>query len=178
MKIHGITVANVTHKEPGNNLPKWVRQQATTRGYGDAQGPLSLYIQEGDIAEAFTCAAQGNGAACVMAQAGKRIGAKSVYFYRTTAWVDFGAGPIVRFRTSGQIYKNVVEPFDRGDRDAITPGIYHLAPPTPSTTLSYERKRYARRSHGHGPNHGAGGTRVIAHHTERVVMAAQSGADQ
>lgn len=170
MKINGLDVTDITYKEPGNNLPKWVREAAETRGYGDSQQPLSLYIQDDDIAEAFACAAQGNGSACVMAQAGKRIGAKSVYFYRTTAWVDFGAGPIVRFKCSNQIYQNVIEPFDRGDRDAIAPGIYHLTPPVPSQSLSRSRERAANRDHPAGKSDGS---RSVVAHTERVVMAAQ-----
>lgn len=169
--IQGVKVTDVTYREPGNNLPKWVRQAAETRGYGDSVHPLSLYIQDDDIAEAFSCAAQGNGSACVMAQAGKRIGARSVYFYRTTAWVDFGVGPIVRFATSRAIYTNVIEPFDRGDRGAIAPGIYHLTPPKPSRTLRAERSKSQRRSRS-----GAVKTveRSVVSHTERVVMGARA----
>lgn len=36
MKINGLTVDNITYKEPGNNLPRFVREAAETRGYGDA----------------------------------------------------------------------------------------------------------------------------------------------
>ena len=92
-KVHGIRVDEVIYKEPGNGLPQWVKDVAVKRGYGDALDPISLYVTEEDIDEAFRCAAMGNGAKCVMAQAGQRLGAKSVYFYRTTAWFDFGTGP-------------------------------------------------------------------------------------
>ena len=78
-KINGLEVDNITYKEPGNNLPKFVREAAADRGYGDATQPLSLFVNADDVAEAFSCAAQGNGSACVMAQAGKRIGARAVY---------------------------------------------------------------------------------------------------
>ncbi len=173
MKINGLNVTDITHKEPGNNLPKWVREAAESRGYGDSQQPLSLFIQDDDIAEAFACAAQGNGSACVMAQAGKRIGARSVYFYRTTAWVDFGSGPIVRFKCSKQIYANVISPFDRGDRDAIAPGIYHLTPPNASGKLSRLREKAAARPQ-QPPTGKTDGSRAVIAHTERVVMAAQT----
>lgn len=169
-----VPVGDITFKEPGNSLPKWIRAAAETRGYGDSKKPLSLFITEGDISEAFACASQGNGSACVMAQAGTRIGAKSVYFYRTTAWVDFGDGPIVRFQTSRQIYGNVIEPFDRGEREAIAPGIYHLTPPTNSRGLKARRKKNRTRTQ----TKRTGGTeqagRKSVAHTERVVMAASA----
>src|SRR5262249_55094808 len=122
-----------------------------------------------DISAAFDCAAQGNGAKCVMAQAGQRLGAKSVYFYRTTAWVDFGTGPILRFVTSHAIYKNIIEPFDRGDRDAIACGHYPLTPPKKSKSLT--RRRQYEKTHRKNKKHTE--RRVVAH-TDRVVMAAQA----
>lgn len=171
LKTNGILVTDVTYDRPGASLPRWVRDATKTRGYGDATQPLSLYIQEGDIAEAFACAAQGNGSACVMAQAGKRIGAQAVYFYRTTAWIDFGTGPIVRFMTSKQIYNNVISPFDRGDRDSIEPGIYHLTPINKSKRLGSDRDRKRNPQRKGTPGVG---TRAVLSHTERVVMAAQA----
>ena len=172
-KINGLEVTNLTTIKVRNNLPRFVREAAETRGYGDATQSLSLYIHEGDIGEAFDCAAQGDGSMCVMAQAGKRIGAKSVYFYRTMAWVDFGEGPIVRFQTSRSIYNNVIDPFDKGDRDSVRPGIYHLTPPTPSKQLGVDRERNRGRKNPAGVK--ADGSRsTIAHaHTERVVMASR-----
>lgn len=170
MKLpNGLEVTNLTRKVPVN-LPRFVREAAAERGFGDATQTLSLFIHEGDIGEAFACAAQGNGSACVMAQAGKRIGAKSVYFYRTTAWVDFGTGPILRFQTSSAIYNNVIAPFDRGERDDVKPGIYHLTPPNPSKSLGKDRQR-ARNRRGKNPD---GSRSPVAHaHTERVVMASR-----
>ena len=175
-KIHGLEVEDVTYKDPRNSLPKFVREAATTRGYGDATQPLSLFIQDGDVAEAFACAAQGNGSACVMAQAGKRIGAKAVYFYRTTAWVDFGSGPIVRFQTTKSIYDNVIAPFDAGDRERVMPGIYHLTPPSSARGLAVRREREKDyRPDRRGRNTELDGSRAprIQAHTERVVMAAR-----
>lgn len=174
MKVQGIDVTGITYKEPGNNLPRWVREAAETRGYGDSRQPLSLFIQDDDIAEAFACAAQGNGSACVMAQAGKRIGASSVYFYRTTAWVDFGKGPIVRFETSKQIYSNVIDPFDHGDRAAVKPGIYHLTPPRGSRSLVARRVNNNRRKKPAKPAGDPPVERQVVAHTERVVMATRA----
>lgn len=172
-KINGLEVENITYKNPGNNLPKFVREAAEVRGYGDATQTLSLFVQDGDISEAFSCAAQGNGSACVMAQAGMRIGAKAVYFYRTTAWIDFGHGPIVRFKTSKSIYDNVIAPFDKGNRDSVLPGIYHLTPFTPGMSLAALRTK--DRTQQRDGNRGSNGSRssVIQAHTERVVMAAR-----
>jgi hypothetical protein len=169
--INGLKVDNITHKNPGNNLPKFVREAAETRGYGDAGNTLSLFVKDEDVAEAFACAAQGNGSSCVMAQAGTRIGAKAVYFYRTTAWIDFGSGPIVRFETSKAIYKNVIAPFDEGDRDGVMPGIYHLTPPRPSKTIAGTRAKHANREHPGGKKKDGSRSVVIRSHTERIVMA-------
>ena len=171
-KINGLDVENITYKEPGNNLPKFVREAAETRGYGDATQTLSLFIQNEDVNEAFSCAAQGNGSACVMAQAGKRIGAKAVYFYRTTAWVDFGAGPIVRFKTTKAIYENVIAPFDDGDRSRVQTGIYHLTPFSPSTSLAGMRSK-PKSNRPAGRTNDGSRSAVIQAHTERVVMASR-----
>lgn len=176
-KINGLEVDNITYKEPGNNLPRFVREAAAERGYGDATQTLSLFVQRDDINEAFACAAQGNGSACVMAQAGRRIGAKAVYFYRTTAWVDFGEGPIIRFKTSKAIYDNVIAPFDDGDRSRVMSGIYHLTPFTSSMNLAGRRaKQEKQRANGGKPKPPADReivprNAVIQAHTERVVMA-------
>lgn len=169
-KVNGIEVANLTKTKVRNNLPRFVREAAEKRGYGDATQPLSLYIHDGDIGEAFNCAAQGDGSSCVMAQAGKRIGAKSVYFYRTMAWVDFGHGPIVRFQTSRAIYNNVIEPFDKGDREGVRPGIYHLTPPNKARQLNNRRKRDRNRN---GKKLDGSRSTVAHAHTERVVMASR-----
>lgn len=168
--LNGLEVTNLTTEKVPVNLPRFLRDAAGQRGYGDATQTLSLFIHEGDIGEAFDCAAQGDGSMCVMAQAGKRIGAKAVYFYRTMAWVDFGAGPVVRFQTSRAIYNNVIEPFDKGDRESVEPGIYHLTPPNPSKSLGKDRNRNRNR----GGKNLDGSRSPIAHaHTERVVMASR-----
>lgn len=172
-KINGLEVDNITYKSPGNNLPKFVREAAEERGYGDATQPLSLFIQNDDIDEAFSCAAQGDGSQCVMAQAGKRIGAKSVYFYRTTAWVDFGIGPIVRYKTTKSIYDNVIAPFDDGDRSRVKTGIYHLTPFTGSTSLAGMRSRKKAKNPAGRINDGSRSALIQAH-TERVVMASRA----
>lgn len=175
-KINGLEVENITYKNPGNNLPRFVREAAAERGYGDATQTLSLFVKDDDVTEAFACAAQGNGSACVMAQAGTRIGAEAVYFYRTTAWIDFGVGPIVRFKTTKQIYDNVIAPFDDGDRDRVKPGIYHLTPPSSSGSLAGKRS-YGETYEVKSPKVKSkqDGTRssVIQSHTERVVMASR-----
>lgn len=176
-KINGLTVENITYKAPGNGLPKFVREAAEERGFGDATQTLSLFVNEHDISEAFACAAQGSGSSCVMAQAGTRLGAKAVYFFRTTVWVDFGEGPIVRFKTSKSVYNNIIDPFDRGDRDHVIPGIYHLTPPSASGNLAAIRAREERRR-ANGTKNPAGkkdGSRSpqAQSHTERVVMASR-----
>lgn len=170
-KVHGIKVDKIIHKEPGNGLPRWVKEAAATRGYGDSLEPLSLFVTQGDIDTAFDCAAQGDGARCVMAQAGQRLGAKSVYFYRTTAWVDFGTGPILRFLTSRAIYQNVIEPFDKGERTEVTAGVYPLTPPNKSNSL--RRRREYNRNDRKQSRPGNSKKKAV-YHTDRVVMAAQA----
>jgi hypothetical protein len=170
-KVHGIRVDEITYREPGNGLPKWVKEQAAERGYGDSLEPLSLYVTQDDIDTAFDCAAQGDGAKCVMAQAGQRLGAKSVYFYRTTAWIDFGTGPILRFITSQSIYKNVIVPFDKGDQQAVSPGVYPLTPPKSAKSLR-RRRQYEKNARPKKRIHNK--QKQVVAHTDRVVMAAQS----
>lgn len=169
-KVNGIEVINLTKTKVKNSLPRFVRDAAEERGYGDATQPLSLYIHEGDIGEAFACAAHGDGSNCVMAQAGKRIGAKAVYFYRTMAWVDFGTGPIVRFQTSRAIYSNVIDPFDKGNRAEVQPGIYHLVPPSKGRQLGTDRVG-SRKGSRKGKTLDGSRSSVAHAHTERVVMA-------
>lgn len=170
-KVHGFKVSDITYKEPGNGLPKFVKQAAAERGYGDSLESLSLYVHQNDIDNAFDCVGQGHGAKCVMAQAGRRLGAESVYFYRTTAWVDFGKGPILRFVTSKAIHKNVIEPFDRGEHDAVISGMYLLTPPRKSKSLKGRRKyEKTHRKNKHVP-------RKVIMHTERVSMAATTDSD-
>lgn len=145
MPPHGIEVRNLTKKNPGNNLPEWVKAAAVARGYGDSKHPLSLYVTADDIQRAVMERAQGNGRACAMAQAGTRLGTRFIYFYRTTAWVDFGAGPVVRYQVSNDIYNHIIKPFDDGDKAKIRPGIYHLLAPKDGRSLARRRETEARR---------------------------------
>ena len=170
-KVHGIEVRGIRYEKPGNNLPNWVKQQTAERGYGDAVQPISLFVTDDDISSAFDCAAQGNGNSCVMAQAGKRLGAKQVYFYRTTAWVDFGSGPIVRYLTSKAIYNNVIDPFDRGDRQAISGGVYPLMPPKGEQLLNKRRERNKNRTKKDTVT--TRSKKNVVMHTDRLVLAAQ-----
>jgi hypothetical protein len=169
-KVNNIKVDAITYREPGNGLPKWVKQAAVERGYGDSLEPVSLFINQDDINSACEAVAHGNGAACVMAQAGTRLGATSVYFYRTTAWIDFGDGPIVRFKVSSSIYNNVIDPFDKGDREAIVAGMYPLTPPVASSSLT-RRRAYTKT---HNKRKIVKKKKVVTAHTDRVVMAAQA----
>lgn len=171
-KVPGFKADEITYKEPGNGLPKWVKDLAVTRGYADAKQPLSLIVTEADIDAAFDCAAQGNGSKCVMAQAGERLGARFVYFYRSTAWVDPGQGPILRFQTSSAIYNNVINPFDKGDRKSIVGGVYPLTPPTKSRSLTYLRNKKEKSRNEYPAD--SGGRKQTIYHTDRVVMAAQA----
>jgi hypothetical protein len=169
-----IRPSDITYKEPGNGLPKWVKELASTRGYADATQPLSLIVTPEDIEAAFACAAQGNGSKCVMAQAGERLGAKFVYFYRTTAWVDPGTGPILRFKTGEAIYRNVIEPYDNNDREGVKAGVYPLTPPTESHTLANRREYNKRIGKDRKGGKGTGPTKNFLGHTDRVVMATQA----
>jgi hypothetical protein len=157
----------ITYKAPHNGLPQFVKDAAAERGYGDALEPLHLIVTETDIAVACDAQAHGNGAACVMAQAGSRLGAKSVYFYRTTAWVDYGIGPILRFLCPKSIHANVIEPFDRGDREAIVPGQYPIIPPTKEKSL--KRRRQYSKTNRKNPQREK---RHVAAHTDRISYAA------
>jgi hypothetical protein len=171
MKAHGIRVNKIRHEEPGATLPRWVREAAIQRGYGDALEPLSLFVTEKDINAAFACRGQGNGSKCVMAQAGTRLGAEHVWFYRTTAWVDFGAGPILRFKIPKIVYDNIITPFDDGDRNSVLAGMYPLLPPSGSQTLT-RRREYDRNERPRERGQGNGSIkRHVSAHNERVILA-------
>jgi hypothetical protein len=167
-KVNNIKVDVITYREPGNGLPNFVKRVAVERGYADSLESVSLFVNQDDINKACEAVAHGNGAACVMAQAGTRLGATSVYFYRTTAWIDFGSGPIVRFRVSDSIYNNVIDPFDKGNREAIVAGMYPLTPPQASQSLT-RRRTYGKTDKQKTVKK----KKVVTAHTDRVVMAAQ-----
>jgi hypothetical protein len=159
----------VTRKRPSNGLPPFVKEIAVKRGYADSKEPLSLYVTEDDIDQAYAGAGRGNGTKCVMAQAGKRLGAKNIYFYRTTAWIDFGSGPILRFSIANSIQRNIIDPFDNGKRKEIIPGLYPLMAPRPSNSLRERRKvakKHSRKTSSSNPK------KVVLAHTDRVVLAA------
>jgi hypothetical protein len=163
-KAHG----PVTHREPNNGLPKWVKKMAASRGYADSLDQLSLYVTEKDIDNAYNAAGQGNGFECVMAQAGRRLGAESVYFYRTTAWIDFGKGPILRFTIPESVSRNIIKPFDKGEREQIAPGLYPLTPPCKSQSLQ-ERRNYDKTGRKAAPQRNR--KKKVVAHTDRVVLA-------
>jgi hypothetical protein len=161
-------VDQITKRESSNGLPSWVKEQTATRGYGDATEPLGLIVKPEDIDNAFACAAQGDGSNCVMAQAATRIGAEHIYFYRTSAWVDFGTGPIRRFLVPNNIYRNIIEPFDRSAHDEIMPGHYVLLPPTDSQSIR-RRREYDKTKRTRNPS--SNPNKKVLAHTERLVMA-------
>lgn len=167
---HNIKHGEVTYKRPGNGLPNFVKDMAAKRGYADSSEPLSLYVTEDDVDQAYQGAGRGNGAKCVMAQAGLRLGAKNIYFYRTTAWIDFGTGPILRFTIADSIQRNIIDPFDHGKRKEIKPGLYPLKAPTMSSSLRGRRKydkKHSKKQVSTNPK-----KKVMAH-TDRVVLASQ-----
>lgn len=166
---NGIEVTNLTKgKTPRNNLPKFVRDLAVEHGYGDSTVPWSMYVHPDDIDAAFAERAHGNGSACVMAQAGHRLGAQMVYFYRGQAWVDFGSGPVVRFTIPPATYRNVIDPFDNNDRSNVLPGMYPLLPPKGARSLVARRKRNSKRSGG-ARSKGVNPMKQ-RQHSERVIL--------
>ena len=170
---NGIEVQSVVKGDPGNGLPKFVREAASERGYGDSSYPWTMYVHPDDIDAAFREKAHGNGNSCVMAQAGRRLGAQTVYFYRTTAWVDFGSGPIVRYFIPDATYRNVIDPFDKNDRKSVLPGMYPLTPPSGSHSLTNTAKKNRKRG-------SARGSRGLIknpkrQHSDRVILAPKVG---
>lgn len=167
---NGIQVAGLRKRNPGNNLPQFVKEAAKQYGYGDSTVPWSMYVHPDDVDLAFAERAQGNGSACVMAQAGRRLGAQSVYFYRSTAWVDFGAGPIVRFLIPQATYRNIIDPFDNNDKANVLPGMYPLLPPKGVRTLNAKRKDNRKRTTTKSRGINSSGKRQ---HSERVILASR-----
>jgi len=135
----------VFYSDPGNGLPDWVRTVMQTRGLTDSEEALTLIVQEDDVVKAITCAGEGDGDSCVMAQAAKRLGAKNIYFYRSTAYVDFGIGPVRRYAVTSEIKNSVIKPFDANEYGQIEPGSYNLEPPEKWLTMEGKRETAKRR---------------------------------
>jgi hypothetical protein len=110
-------------------FPSWLQKVEKV----DATKPCTLNVLPKDIEGARP----ENGAKCVAARCVKRaLGAKHVYFYRTTAYILFGDGrPVERFVTSGALLRNVIHPLDTGKLGRIKPGRYDLLPPPESYRL-------------------------------------------
>ena len=172
--MQGVKVTDLTKGNPGNGLPQWIRDAAGSRGYGDSTSDLSLMVTRDDIELAFAEAAQGNGEACVMAKAGTRLGVNHVYFYRTTAWVDFGDGPIARFQTSNDIWTHIIRPFDEGDKRPVRPGLYHLLAPTNRQSLKTVRNYNQLRKENKQDTHSTKPSTNPRPYMGRVVMAAHT----
>lgn len=166
-------VTNVRKGDPGNSLPKWVRNIARTRGYGDAAATLSNLVTDAEIDKAFEEKAHGNGDACVLAQMTARMGARQAYFYRHTAWVDFGSGPLVYFVSTPKTFESVIKPFDDGDRANTLPGTYDLKPPAPSRALGQAMRR--RDKGGYERRKSKNPTERPPADFSRVVQASQVG---
>jgi hypothetical protein len=170
--VKQIREKDITYQAPGNGLPDWIKEQAESRGYADAVEDISLIVKPEDIKTALDCAAHGDGSHCVMAQAGLRLGAKAIYFYRTTAWIDFWTGPIQRFTIPNLVRRNIIAPFDANDRENIQPGCYPLTAPTHGRSLKY-RRGISTKPMNDPPRC----RRKVLAHTERVVLAPHSSPD-
>ena len=135
----------VYYSDPSNGLPDWVRVKMQDRGLTDSKDSLTLIVKEEDVVEAITCQGEGDGDSCVMAQAAKRLGAQDIYFYRTTAYVDFGIGPLRRYKVPAGIKNKIIKPFDENEYGKIEPGVYNIEPHTRSNTMEGKREAARRR---------------------------------
>lgn len=130
-------------------LPAWV----ITGTVGDAPRDCTLNIRE----DHKHSAVPNKGDECVAAQCALRsLGAVHVYFYRTTAYVQFDhGGPVWRFVVSAALLRDVIKPLDAGRPEDIVPGLYDLLAPTASQRLGAAVKRRTalriRREQGQAP---------------------------
>jgi hypothetical protein len=86
----------------------------------DAKKPLLLEVRKVDV----TKAVQKNSKCCGFARACKRIPhVRAAYFFRSTAWVEYDDGKIVRYILPPSVQKEIVS-FDRSK--IMAPGTYQL----------------------------------------------------
>lgn len=113
----------------------------------DAKKPLTLEVTEKDIKGSRSKDPRH----CAFAEACKR-GSKGViaaYFFRSTAWLEYG-DKMVRYMLPSSVQKEIVA-FDRGGLTA--PGSYQLSPPKGSHLLKNVRARSKKRKE-HPPGNG------------------------
>lgn len=86
---------------------------------------------------------------CAFAEACMRStdGVTGVFFFRTTAWVQY-ADKLVRYLLPASMQKEIVS-FDRGA--GIEPGIYQMSPPPKHGRLDAVLKRSRKRKGRHKP---------------------------
>ena len=122
----------------------------------DAKQLATINIRGRDI----TGAVPNRGDCCVAARCTVRaLDAHLVYFYRSVAYVMWDEDrPVLRYKLSAALIKNVVEILDddRRDNSEIRPGTYSLLPPPPAQRLGVNRtpkpgakKRVTRVDRGH-----------------------------
>lgn len=106
----------------------------------DATGTLYLEVTQKDIDDAT----RKNPTCCAFAKATERVipGVKSVYFFRTAAWIEYD-DRLIRY-VLPQDVRNGIKRFDQGSQ--MEPGVYRLAAPSQSHTLGGHRAREHRRS--------------------------------
>ena len=84
----------------------------------------------------------------------------------------------MRLTIPNSVHDNIIEPFDKGKRKGIIPGLYPLTPPVNSRSLS-RRREYDKTERKQKPKGDAPQRKHVVRNTSRVVLAAvDEGGDQ
>lgn len=128
----------------------------------DAVEPLRIEVSKGDVRGAK----RKDPSNCAFSRACRRTyGVDAAYFFRSTAWLKTG-GKLIRFSMPTSMQKEIVA-FDRSK--SMEPGLYQLAPPSPSGTragrAAYDARRKGKR---HMPTGQSGIERKFVHKSANV----------
>lgn len=121
----------------------------------DATGSLFLEVTQGDIDKST----RKNPTCCAFAKATERVipGVKSVYFFRTAAWIEYD-DRLIRYILPQNV-QDGIKRFDQGGQ--MHPGVYRLATPSKSHTLRANRARQKNRTRK-SPRGSTGAKRPVA----------------
>jgi hypothetical protein len=128
-------------------MSTWITNHAKELGIVkiDAKTPLTLVVKKPDIERAKSKDATD----CAFACSVKRLfkGVRSVYFFRTCAYIEY-QNRLIRYLLPISMQKEIVA-FDRSKQ--MEPGVYRLTPPGRSSRLSAVSARSKKRSGRHKP---------------------------
>lgn len=144
-------------------MSTWITKRAKALGLKklDAKAPLRLEVTAHDV----KTSSKKDPTCCAFANATKRqYKVKAAYFFRSTAWLEYADGRLVRYLLPVSMQKEIVA-FDRNK--TMEPGVYEVKPPARSATMAAIKRRGAKRPGRHEPGK-TGRKQKVRHATSNV----------